>query len=402
MSRWYLGTSYETTWNPPAVVTHPLVYLRGQREICPTTSREHWQLLATFSRQVRIPQVKQLVCNGHWEPSRSQAARNYVWKDLTAVEGTRFEVGAEPVRRNCATDWDAVRSNAVAGKLSEIPADIYIRYYRSLCAIASDNAQPIAIVREVFVFWGATGTGKSKRAWEEAGVQAYSKDPRSKWWCGYRDQVNVIIDEFRGGIDISHILRWTDRYPVSVETKGSSKPLLASKIWITSNLDPRLWYPDLDADTLAALLRRVNIIHFNYFFPKMKNAKRPLFKRPFYNNWYARRATRYGFGVLGAVSGGVLGNINNGLAGIYPGASYGWRAGTRYGKSINRKIHLKRYTGSNPGRRFSSNIPRYIGVNPPKHRFESNPAANPGYPKKIPRFSRVHSNFKRARRKYFY
>lgn len=71
------------------------------------------------------------------------------------------------------------------------------------------------------------------------------------------------MDEFRGGIDVAHLLRWLDRYPCCVETKGSSRPLLARKIWITSNLDPRQWYPDLDEDTRAALLRRLNITHFN-------------------------------------------------------------------------------------------------------------------------------------------
>lgn len=93
-------------------------------------------------------------------------------------------------------------------------------------------------------------------------MAAYSKDPRSKFWDGYQDQPNVVIDEFRGGIDVSHILRWCDRYPVRVEIKGSSKPFMARKIWFTSNVDPREWYPELDKETLDALLRRFNIIHF--------------------------------------------------------------------------------------------------------------------------------------------
>jgi len=93
-------------------------------------------------------------------------------------------------------------------------------------------------------------------------MEAYAKDPRSKWWCGYRDQEFVVIDEFRGAIDISHILRWLDRYPVFVETKGGSKPLVATKFWITSNLSPEQWYPDLDPQSLAALMRRINVISF--------------------------------------------------------------------------------------------------------------------------------------------
>lgn len=111
------------------------------------------------------------------------------------------------------------------------------------------------------MFWGATGVGKSRRAWAEATFDAYPKDPRTKFWDGYRGQEHVVIDEFRGGIDVSHLLRWLDRYPVNVEIKGSSTTLCAKKFWITSNLPPEQWYPDLDEATKLALLRRLNVTH---------------------------------------------------------------------------------------------------------------------------------------------
>lgn len=116
--------------------------------------------------------------------------------------------------------------------------------------------------RTTVAFWGPTGTGKSRTAWDEAGMDAYPKDPRTKWWDGYTGQEHVVVDEFRGGIDVAHLLRWLDRYPVLVETKGGSIPLRATKFWFTSNLDPRNWYPDLDAETQAALIRRLEIKHF--------------------------------------------------------------------------------------------------------------------------------------------
>jgi len=117
----------------------------------------------------------------------------------------------------------------------------------------------------VSVFWGATGTGKSRRAWDEAGLDAYPKDPNTKFWCGYRSHQHVVIDEFRGAISISHLLRWLDRYPVIVEIKGGAHVLAATHFWITSNLDPRQWYPTEDQDTIDALLRRLNITRFHYF-----------------------------------------------------------------------------------------------------------------------------------------
>lgn len=116
--------------------------------------------------------------------------------------------------------------------------------------------------REVFVYWGDTGLGKSKLAWEEAGIDAYPKDPRTKFWDGYSGHRHVVIDEFRGAIDISHLLRWFDRYPVIVEVKGSSTVLKAEKIYITSNIYVDEWFPNIDLSTLNALKRRLKITHF--------------------------------------------------------------------------------------------------------------------------------------------
>lgn len=186
-----------------------------------------------------------------------------MWKDDdTTVPGTRFELGRRPMQRNSASDWDAVWDAAQKGSILDIPANVRVQHYRTLRTIASDYSTPIAMVRRVFVFTGRTGTGKSRRAWEEAGLTAYPKDPRTKFWDGYRDQKHVVIDEFRGGIDISHVLRWFDRYPVLVEIKGSSTPLIAETIWVTSNLHPEQWYPDIDPDTRDALLRRLEITIF--------------------------------------------------------------------------------------------------------------------------------------------
>lgn len=73
-----------------------------------------------------------------------------------------------------------------------------------------------------------------------------------------------MVDEFRGGIDIAHLLRWFDRYPVNVEIKGAAVTLKATKIWVTSNLPPDRWYPDLDPETFAALMRRLTVHHITH------------------------------------------------------------------------------------------------------------------------------------------
>lgn len=40
-------------------------------------------------------------------------------------------------------------------------------------------------------------------------------------------------------------------------------PLCATSFWITSNLAPKDWYPELDAESLAALLRRLTVTHYS-------------------------------------------------------------------------------------------------------------------------------------------
>lgn len=238
-------------------------YCKGQKEIGSSNGFVHWQVSVGFHQPVKLSGVKRIFGeSAHCERTRSAAVDEYVWKDETAVPGTRFELGTKPVRRNSKLDWDRVWELARAGSLECIESSVRVQHYRTLRVIRADFAQPVAMERNCFVYWGATSTGKSRLAWEQAGIQAYPKDPRTKWWDGYLDQENVVIDEFRGAIDPAHLLRWLDRYPVLVEIKGSAIPLKAKNIWITSNLSPDEWYPTLDGETLKALKRRMQIKHF--------------------------------------------------------------------------------------------------------------------------------------------
>lgn len=257
--RFWILTINRLDWVP--CLPEACVYITGQPEVGESGYR-HWQVMAVFRNKVTLVGAKRSFPEtAHLEPTRSDAARAYVNKEETR-DGDPFEFGELPIRRNNACDWSNIKTLAKEGKIDEIPADVYIRYYRTLLCIAADNASPVGMERTVFVYFGRTGTGKSRRAWQEAGDAAYSKDPRSKFWCGYRRHTNVVMDEFRGGIDISHLLRWTDRYPVAVELKGSSTPLVANKIWITSNVHPMNWYPELDFETKQALMRRLQITEF--------------------------------------------------------------------------------------------------------------------------------------------
>lgn len=250
-------------WSPPIQLEPAFSWIKGQAEIG-EGGFEHWQVIVAFKEKKSLVGCKAcFTSQTHCELSRSEAAGEYVWKDETAVAGTRFEFGAKPFRRASRTDWEDVWVLAVQGDFAAIPASVRVQSYGNLLRIRSDHARPLAMERECVVYWGPTNLGKSRRAWDEAGLASYPKDPRTKFWDGYQGEENVVIDEFRGAIDCAHLLRWLDRYPARVEVKGSARNLCAKKYWITSNLDPKVWWPELDDATFQAFRRRVTVVQFH-------------------------------------------------------------------------------------------------------------------------------------------
>ena len=245
----------------------------GQLEEGSTTGFRHWQLVVHFKKKVRLGGVTATFGNFHAEPTRSDAAIAYVHKEDTAIQGTRFELGSRPLSRARKEDWCEIRASAERGDLTTVPDDIYVRHYNQLRRIAKDHANaPFRPNIEVNVFWGATGAGKSHRAFTEATERFgdgkfYIKSATTKWWDAYRGEECVIIDEFRGSIDVCHLLRWLDKYPCLVEEKGGQVPLKARVFYLMSNMNPRDWYPTLDEETKKAFLRRLtNIVYYPEIF----------------------------------------------------------------------------------------------------------------------------------------
>ena len=263
---WLLTIPYENNETPTWTTTLPekIRYIKGQQEIGENTGYHHWQLMLIAQRSIRLGAIKKIFgSNIHAELSRSDAASDYVWKEQTRVANTQFELGRLPVHRERVKDWDLILEAAKKSDFEAIPADVFIRCYSSIQKISTASLTPSPQERTCFVFWGPTGTGKSRRAWNEASFDAYPKDPNTKFWDGYRGHEHVVLDEFRGLISISHLLRWLDRYPVLVEIKGSMVALKATTFWITSNLHPRDWYKDLDHATYLAMERRLIIEEIN-------------------------------------------------------------------------------------------------------------------------------------------
>ncbi len=117
-------------------------------------------------------------------------------------------------------------------------------------------------------YWGATGTGKTKTAYEEFRKMTdtdsiYFSMDTGRWWEGYDGHTHVIVDDMRGDfLKFHQLLKLLDRYPYKVETKGSTRQFQATHIIITSCMQPHEEFPNI-GESIDQLIRRIdNIVEF--------------------------------------------------------------------------------------------------------------------------------------------
>lgn len=92
-----------------------------------------------FKEPVRCAKIKKHDNRLHIEVVKvNNGAHDYCMKEDTRLEGP-WEWGKKPVSRNNKTDWEDVRKKAQAGDLESIPADIYVKHYRTLKEIKKDH-----------------------------------------------------------------------------------------------------------------------------------------------------------------------------------------------------------------------------------------------------------------------
>lgn len=184
--KYWMLTIKKSLWTP--CLPTGCSYVKGQCEVGEETSYEHWQVMVITARKQSLSGIKSLfgLEELHGELTYSAAAEDYVWKEDTRVQGTQFEFGSKPFQRNSKQAWEEVWKAACEGRLSDVEAQVRICHYGQLRRISYDYVRPVATERTCFVFWGKTGSGKSRRAWSEATLDAYPKDPRTKFWDGYQ------------------------------------------------------------------------------------------------------------------------------------------------------------------------------------------------------------------------
>jgi len=233
----------------------------------------HLQGFVVFKDARTLSVIKKKICSKcHWEPCKGSVDENYIYctkdgifeergvKPMNSKEKGSLGGEAEKVR------WKRIIEAAEAGDnewLKENEPRVYAEGERTILSIRKRaRAAPETLESMDNEWWyGPTGTGKSRKAYEE-NPKAFRKDPKERWWDGYEGQDVVIIDDFdkfqvsQGG----DMKRWMDHYPFMAAYKGGYMEIRPKKIIVTSNYSPdQIWE---DTETVDPIKRRVKLVRF--------------------------------------------------------------------------------------------------------------------------------------------
>jgi len=144
--------------------------------------------------------------------------------------------------------------------IARLDPGVAIRYSNGVGRLIGMAMQPRNFKTVVRWYYGPTGSGKSRAAYQESGDSVYTKMGDNKWWDGYQGQETTIIDDYRPwnkDFGFSYLLRLCDRYPMQVECKGGTVQFRSRLLIITCPRKPEgLWTNN--GDDVGQLLRRIN------------------------------------------------------------------------------------------------------------------------------------------------
>lgn len=267
-------------------------YYVYQKELAPTTFHVHWQGYLELNRQLTMTTIKQEVFHDdtvHIEKRRGtqKQAVDYC-KDprKRAPDADGFVEWGRPKLQGTQVGFQGVMDALKAGttlheintQFPHIVASCQAWLLRTVAGFQEDEARKFRLSLRTYVFWGPTGTGKSRRVYHmhNANDIYVVTEPRpgaQMWFDGYIGQPVILLDDFYGsGISLEMMLRLLDIYPLQLQVKGGSTWALWTTVYITSNLEPKWWWVGQNhaESKWEALFRRLHyVVNIPTFEPEL-------------------------------------------------------------------------------------------------------------------------------------
>lgn len=224
-------------------------------EKCPTTGKRHNQGYIQLYNQSRWTAIQKLFNSKcHFEVMKGSILQN---EEYCKKEGNFTKLG-HFCWRGHQTVWHQVKDDIKNGMKEAQVFDHYPEYYFKynraissaikLCRQRCDPYEYEDKYREVetIALIGKAGSGKTSYVYNKHGLKNVftidSKMAKTDFWGTYCGQDVLLIDDFNGFIKYQYMLRILDRYPLELNIKNSHFFAAWTKVYITSNVNPGMWY----------------------------------------------------------------------------------------------------------------------------------------------------------------
>lgn len=227
----------------------------------------HLQCYVSFKKRRSLSYARDLFSDrAHYEVAKGSPVQN---REYCKKENSFEEFGKVPGGQGTRTELIAALEAVKGGASKRILIDdhpiAYSRSWRVLEQAMLIYAPGRNWMPEVYVFWGETRTGKTRKAYEECIAKAMPyMHPGGSWFDGYDAQEDAIFDDFGGSeFKLTYLLKLLDRYPMRVPVKGGFVNWVPRRIYITSNYPPKEWFPNAKEEHVKALLQRfLKVVQF--------------------------------------------------------------------------------------------------------------------------------------------
>lgn len=257
---WFLTINNYSDSERDAALQHAAKYIIVGEEVG-EQGTPHLHLYVEYANAKRFTKMKKLFPRANIQIAKgtSSEAKNYLLKgNIIREEGDPKQV--QGARNDITHVKDMVKNGSSIREVVETCTSYQaIKVAEKMMVYFEPKRTWMPVVKW---YHGATGTGKTRTAYEELMEKygdVYVSMDNSSWWQGYDGHKGVIIDDIRKDFCKFHVLlKLLDRYPYQVETKGGSRQFVAETIIITCPYSPDVLYDT--REDIQQLLRRVSEI----------------------------------------------------------------------------------------------------------------------------------------------